>query len=155
MRFIILTMAAAGAVAVATPALAQDARFEARGGVIWSGGETEGTAGVAAGADFDITPTIFAGPEVTVDRVIEDGTRVSVGFGGRVGTRIGSGTRVYGAAAYQTKPCGECEDSISAGLGAEQDLGSGLYGKLEYRHYFVGNGFKDANGVMAGLGIRF
>jgi len=154
MRFIAISLAAA-AIAAASPALANEARVEARGGVLWSGGSSEGVAGVAAGYDFDLGPGMFAGVEVSGDKVLESNTRVSAGIGGRVGAKFGTGSKIYAASSYQTKPCGGCEDSWTAGAGFQQAFGQKLYGKVEYRHFFVGNGFKDYNAALAGVGVKF
>jgi hypothetical protein len=53
--------------AMASPALANESRVEARGGVIWNGGDSEAIAGVAAGYDFDLGSKAFAGAEVSAD----------------------------------------------------------------------------------------
>ena len=47
MHKVLLSLAAS--LALATPALANEARVEARGGVIWDQGDEEAIAGVAAG----------------------------------------------------------------------------------------------------------
>lgn len=152
MRFVALSLIAS--LAAASPALANEARLEARGGVIWDQGESEAIAGVAAGYDFDLGGT-FVGAEVSADKILTDNTRVSFGIGGRAGVNLSEAGKLYVASSYQTKPCRFCEDSVSLGAGYQHSFGGNLYGKVEYRHYFVGNGFTDPDSVVAGLGVKF
>jgi len=153
MRKVLLALAAS--LAVASPALANEGRVEARGGVIWDGGDSEGIAGVAAGYDWDLGGNAFAGLEVSGDKILESNTRISFGFGARAGLKTSEAGRLYVASSYQTKPCKFCEDSISAGAGYQHTLGGGIYGKVEYRHYFVDNGVSDPDAVLIGLGMKF
>jgi hypothetical protein len=153
MRKVLLSLAAS--LVIATPALANEGRIEGRGGVIWDRGNTEAIAGVAAGYDFDLGPGAFAGPEVSADKVLTDNTRVSFGFGGRAGIKTSEAGKVYAVGSYQTKPCRGCEHSWSAGAGYQHGFGNRLYGKVEYRHFFVGNGLSDPDAVTAGLGVKF
>jgi opacity protein-like surface antigen len=128
---------------------------ETRGGVIWNHGDTEAIAGVAAGYDFDLGDRLFAGVDVSADKILTSDTRVSWGFGGRAGIKTGSGGKLYALSDYQTKFCASCDESVAVGAGYQQDIGQKLYGKLEYRHYLVGNGTPDADGVLAGVGMKF
>jgi outer membrane immunogenic protein len=144
MRVVLLSLAAALA-----------ARFEARGGVIWDAGDTEAIAGVAAGYDWDMGDAAFVGVEASADKILQDNTRFSLGFGARAGAKVGPAGKLYVAGSYQTKPCRFCEESISAGAGYQHSFGGNLYGKVEYRHFFVGDGFRDPDAVVAGVGFRF
>ena len=153
MRVVLASLAAVAA--LASPALANEGRFEGRGGVVWSGGDSEAIAGVAAGYDWDLGDSGFVGLELSGDKVLEDNTRVSLGVGGRAGAKLGQVGKLYAAASYQTKPCKLCEDSVSLGAGYQHSFGGNLYGKVEYRRFFVGNGVKDYNAAMAGLGVKF
>ncbi|WP_156842176.1 outer membrane protein [Novosphingobium aquimarinum] len=141
--------------ATTAPASANEARIEARGGVIWTGSGSEGTLGAAAGYDFDLGDTLFAGPEVSADKILDDDARVSFGFGGRVGAKIGERGKLYAASSYQTKFCSECEDAVSVGGGYQHAFTDSIYAKVEYRHFFIDNGFSDADTVVAGLGLKF
>ena len=85
MRKFILPLIAS--LACATPALASDTRVEVRGGAIWSNGTTEATYGAAAGIDFDLAPMVFAGVEVSADKIDESGTKVAFGATGRLGVK--------------------------------------------------------------------
>ena len=151
MRKIILPLLAS--LAVATPALANEARVEARGGVYWVPGDSEATAGVAAGYDFDLGPAVFTGVEVSADKILTSGTKAAFGFTGRVGTKLAS-TKLFAAGGYTTEPCDLCEGAWHAGAGAEVPLMGNVYAKAEYRHFFVNN-FADSDSVVAGVGIKF
>lgn len=153
MRKIILPLLAS--LAVATPAMANEARVEARGGVIWSDGTSEDTWGAAAGYDFDLGSSAFAGVEVSGDKIGTSGTKVAWGFTGRLGMKAGESTKLFAATGYTTKPCDLCEDSWHAGAGVEQGIGNMFYVKAEYRHHFVGNGIPDSDAVVGGVGVRF
>jgi hypothetical protein len=157
MRTVILSLAAVAAVA-ATPALANEARVEARAGVFWIGGGanyTEATAGAALGYDFDIGSNAFAGVEVSGDKILEgSANRVVFGFTGRLGVKASANDKLFVAGGYSTKPAAGAVDSEHLGAGWEHNFGP-LYGKVEYRHYFTNQGAPDANAVVAGLGINF
>ena len=153
MRKFILPLIAS--MAVAAPALANDLRVEARGGAIWSNGQTEATYGAAAGYDFDLAPMTFAGVEVSADKIDQSGTKLAYGVTGRFGVNALTGTKVYAAGGYTTEPCDLCEGSWHAGAGLEQSLGGPLYLKGEYRHYFTSNNVPDSNAVVAGIGMKF
>ena len=130
-------------------AQAGEARVEVRGGVAFAGGVSEAFAGVAAGYDFDLGDTAFAGVEGSADKELTSGTSVLWGVGGRVGGKIGESTRAYvnGGIGF----C--CGDSAAyAGAGVQQKFGGQFYGKIEYRRYF---GVVDVNLVGAGVGMAF
>jgi hypothetical protein len=141
--------------AMASPALANESRVEARGGVIWNGGDSEAIAGVAAGYDFDLGSKAFAGAEVSADKILESNTRVAFGFTGRAGVKVSDAGKLYAAGGYTTKPCRFCDDSLHLGAGYQHNFGRNLYGKVEYRHYFVDNGGSDPDAVVAGVGMHF
>jgi outer membrane immunogenic protein len=152
MRLVLISLAAS--LVAATPALANEARVEARGGVIWGGGDSEAIAGVAAGYDYDLGDTAFVGAEVTADKILTDGTKVTFGFNGRVGAKIAEAGKLYAVGGYNTESCDLCDGTWTAGAGYQHSFGK-LYGKVEYRHFFVKNGFSDADAVVAGLGMKF
>ena len=155
MRKILLAMGAIGAsLAIAAPAHANEARIEARGGVFWGYGDSEGTAGVAVGYDFDLGQSAFAGVEASGDKILVDGTKVAFGLSGRLGLKAGEATKVYGLGGYTTEPFDGGEDSWHAGAGVQQKLGSAFYIKAEYRHFFVNN-WDDADAVVGGVGLTF
>lgn len=154
MRKVLLPLLAV--LATSTPALANEARVEARGGVFWSQGYTQDTYGVAAGYDFDLGQAAFAGAEVSGDKIADHGTKVAWGFTGRLGARMGEQGKLYATGGYTTETCGLCNNgAMHAGAGYEQGFGNNLYGKVEYRHFFLDQGRPDGNTVMAGLGVKF
>ena len=153
MRKVLLPLLAS--LAIASPALANETRVEARGGAIWSNGTTEDTWGMAAGYDFDLTPGTFAGVEVSGDKIGQNGTKVAWGFTGRAGIKAATSTKLYANAGYSTEPCDLCEGSWHAGAGIEQGIGNNFYVKGEYRHQFVGNAVPDSDALLAGVGIKF
>ena len=155
MRRVLLSLAAAAAsVAVASPALANEARVEGRGGVIWSAGDEEAIAGVAVGYDFDLGSATFAGAEITADKILTSGTKVTFGFNGRVGAKLGEASKLYAVGGYNTEPCDLCDGAWGLGAGFQQGFAGNLYGKVEYRHNFVEN-WDDTDTLMVGLGARF
>ncbi|MFN9376969.1 MAG: hypothetical protein ACK564_08075 [Novosphingobium sp.] len=153
MRKILIALAATAA--FASPALANEARVEARGGVIWSDGDTQDFWGMAAGYDFDLGEKAFAGLEVSGDKIGTSGTKVAFGVTGRLGAKVSEKGKLFVDGGYTTEPCDLCEDSLHLGAGYEQGFGNNLYGKVAYRHYFVGNVFSDSDAVTVGLGIKF
>ena len=155
MRLALISLAAA--LTVATPALANEARVEARGGIYWmpAANYDQATAGIAAGYDWDLGSKAFGGVEVSGDKILDGGTRVSFGAIARLGFKTSEAGKLYALGGYQSKPCGLCEDSATAGAGYQHGLGEKLYGKVEYRHFFTGNNVPDSNAVLVGLGTRF
>lgn len=153
MKKFILPMLAA--MAVATPAMANEARVEARGGVIWVGSASEDTFGAAAGYDFDLGSNAFAGVEVSADKIGFSGSQVAFGATGRLGIKAGTGTRVYGTGSYATKVCSVCGGQWNLGAGAEQSVSGPVYVKVEYRHFFKSDWVDNLDSVTAGVGVRF
>ncbi len=151
MRRVVLTLAAvAASAALASPAFANEARVEARGGAIWSGGDAEATAGVAAGYDFDLGSSAFAGVEVSADKALVGGADIAVGFTGRAGIKAGEATKLYVDGGYTVT---DGEDTPHLGAGVEQKLGGSLYGKVFYRHNF--SDFNDTDTLGVGVGVKF
>ncbi|HEX4848197.1 MAG TPA: outer membrane beta-barrel protein [Novosphingobium sp.] len=153
MRKFILPLLAS--LAVATPALANETRVEARGGVIWSDGDSEDTWGAAIGYDFDLGANTFAGAEVSADKIGATGTKTAFGVTGRLGVKAGTGTRLFGAGGYTSEPCDACEGQWHLGAGLEQNVSGPVYLKAEYRHYFENDVILGGDAVVAGVGIRF
>lgn len=137
---------------VATPALAQTAgegRIEARGGIAWAGGGEEAVAGVAAGYDFDLGSSAFAGVEASADKILVGGTDVLFGLTGRVGAKVGDSGKLYAAAGYSFNE----GDAAHIGAGYQHKFGTNLYGKVEYRRFLLSG--TDINTAVAGLGLTF
>jgi opacity protein-like surface antigen len=138
---------------IATPAYANEGRAEVRGGVLWGFGDSEGVAGIALGYDWDLGDSAFGGVEVSGDKILEDGSKIAFGATGRLGIKAGESTKVYADGGYTSKPCTGCDDSLHVGAGLEQKLGTSVYIKVAYRHFFSGAGDFDA--VVGGLGLNF
>lgn len=154
MKKFILPMLAT--LAVATPAMANEGRIEARGGVVWfcDGCDAQDVWGMAAGYDFDMGDKAFAGVEVAGDKIGTSGTKVVFSFGGRAGLKAGEKGKVYVNGGWSTEPIDGFTGDPYAGVGYEQGFGKNLYAKVEYRHTFV-DAFDDQNAVAVGLGLRF
>lgn len=150
-----LPLAALAGAAFASPALANEARIEARTGVVWNNSDTDATAGAAAGYDVDLGDKAFIGAEVSADKVLRSDTRVQWGFGGRLGLKTQSGGKAYALAAYETKPCAYCEDSVAVGGGYQQDIGKKYYAKVEYRHSLIDDHQPDSDSALVGVGVKF
>ena len=153
MRKVLISLAAAAATAalMATPALANEGRVEAHGGIVFASGDSEGVLGVAAGYDWDLGDSAFIGVEGSADKILVDGSDVFFGTSARIGAKVGEKGKLYGLAGYTF---GEGEDAPHAGVGYEHAFGTNVYGKVEYRHYFVDN-FTDLNSAVVGVGFRF
>ena len=148
MRKVLLALAVS--VAVASPALANEARVEARGGVIWDGGTSEATAGVAAGYDYDLGTSGFFGAEVSADKVLVSGSDIYFGLTARGGIKAGENGKLFFAGGYTV---GEGEDMPHLGAGYEHNLGKNVYLKGEYRHFF--SDFSDSDAISVGVGVKF
>jgi hypothetical protein len=155
MRIALVSLAAVVAVAAATPALANEARVEARGGVIWDGSNSEATLGVAAGYDYDLGENAFIGIQGSADKILTDDTRVSWGVGGRIGVVAAPGTKVYALADWQSKNCKYCNSAVGVGGGVQQDIGTRYYLKAEYQHLLIGDNTPDADRGLVGVGVKF
>jgi len=153
MRAILFSLAALAA--TATPALANEARVEARGGVVWDNSDSQAIAGIAAGYDWDLGSKAFAGVEVSGDKLLTSNTRISAGGGLRAGLKMNEDGKLYAVGSYQTKPCRGCDEYWTAGAGYQHSLVNNVYAKVEYRHLFIGNGFPDSDSMTAGLGMKF
>lgn len=152
MRKVLLALAVSAA--FASPALANEGRIEARGGVVWDSGTTEDAYGIAAGYDFDLGNSAIAGVEVSGDKIAATNTGLAIGFSGRLGVKAGQSTRLVADAGYTVFTCTACDDAVHAGVSLEQDFGTSVYGKLGYRHYFFDSA-TDADAVAVGVGVRF
>jgi len=145
-------LAIAVSLAVASPALANEGRVEARGGVIWSGGNSEATAGLAAGYDWDLGQTAFFGIEGSADKVLVSGSDPYFGLTARAGVKAGANGKLFVAGGYTV---GDGQDKPHLGAGYEHKLGTNLYLKGEYRHFFSDSDFDDTNTVSVGIGYKF
>lgn len=152
MRNYILAVAASAL--FAAPAFAGESRAEVHGGVFFGPNySTEAVVGVAAGHDFDLGSSTFAGVEASADKILLDDTRVVIGGTLRFGVKTEEGGRAYLTGGYSSKPCADCEDALQVGFGLQQNITSALYVKGDFRHFFAD--FGDANVAAAGIGMRF
>lgn len=148
-------LAAVAAVAFASPAMANEARVEVRGGLIAIEDTSETIYGAAAGYDIDMGPVAFVGVEVSADKIDLTGTKTAFGFTGRIGGRSDSGLRAYATGGYTTEACDGCEGQWHAGVGVQQSFAGMFYGKVEYRRYFETDNAFAGNAGVVGLGVRF
>lgn len=148
MRIFALATVAATAL-VAIPAQANEGRIEARGGVAWAGGDSEATAGAAAGYDFDLGNSAFFGVEGSADKVLVDGADVALGVTGRLGAKIGEKGKLFAAGGYSFN----AGDAWHLGGGYEHLVTDSVYLKIEYRHFF--DDVIDVNSAVAGVGVKF
>lgn len=155
MRIALVSLAAVAAAAAATPALANEARVEARTGLIWDGSDSEAVAGVAAGYDYDLGERAFVGVEGSADKLLTDNTRVSWGVGGRAGVKVTPTTKAFASATWQSKYSRYGNSAVGVGGGIQQDIGSRYYAKVEYKHLLVGDNTPDADQGLIGLGVKF
>lgn len=153
MRKIVLPLLAS--LALASPAMANETRVEARGGVIWSAGTSEDTWGAALGYDFDLGQAAFAGVEVSGDKIGTSGTKVAFGTSGRLGVKAGTGTKLYTTGGYTTEACDGCEGQWNLGAGVEQKVSGPVYIKAEYRHFFENDIVVGGDALVAGVGVKF
>ena len=91
-----------------------------------------------------------AGAEVAGDKVLVDGADVQFSAGGRVGAKIGSNGKLFATAGYTFSDI----DDPYVGAGYQHKFGSNVYGKVEYRHQFIGN-FGEFDTITAGVGFAF
>jgi outer membrane immunogenic protein len=153
MKFQVTLVAAVAALAIATPAAANQARVEARAGMSFGENQSEEfLGGVAAGYDFDLGESAFIGAEASLDKVFVDNSGVVLGGTARLGMREGN-SRFFVAGGYTDLTCDLCGDGFHAGAGVEAALSGNVYGKLEYRHFFFDG--TDTNVIATGVGMRF
>ena len=150
MKKIFIVAAALTAGSLATTAMANEGRVEARGGIVWASGAEEGVAGVAAGYDFDLGDTMFIGVEGSADKILADDTDLIWGTTGRIGAKVGERGKLYATAGYSF---GEGEDVPHLGAGYQHRVGRNAYLKAEYRHFF--SDFIDINSAAVGVGFAF
>lgn len=154
MKFQVALIAAAAALVAAAPAAANEVRVEARGGMTFGESQSEeAIAGIAAGYDLSVGDQgAFFGVEASADKILIDNSGLVLGATARTGFRTGP-AKFFMAGGYSHLTCDLCSDAIHIGAGAEVDVASNVYGKLEYRRFFF-EGI-DSNVVAAGVGMRF
>ena len=150
MRLILCALGAA--LVAATPAFAGEARVEIQGGLGWSdGGSTNGVIGAAGGYDWSLPAGAFVGAEESVDKAVGSDHHVRWGTSGRLGLHIDPQDKLYATAGYNY---GVGPHASDLGAGWEHSIGK-AYGKVEYKHYFTEDGYRDSNGALVGVGLHF
>jgi len=160
MKFIALAVAA---LAVATPAMAQDnagftgARVEATAGyndVINSRDRNDIVYGFAVGVDAPVGDKVTAGVEANTRNVFEN--QRQVGIMGRLGYAFTPKTLGYATAGYNNYRSFERfdRDGLAVGGGLEHRISDQTFVKAEYR-YSDFDGRTGDSAVTAGVGIRF
>lgn len=149
---IIAISAAALAIGVSVPAMADEARVEVRGGVAFADGDgTYGVAGIAGGYDFDLGGSgVFVGIEGAADVSLGNISTGVYSLSGRLGTKIGEAGRLYVVGGYSV----DGVDAAHIGGGYQHQFGQRVYGKVEYRRYLDRNSFVQ-NAAVVGVGLRF
>ncbi len=155
MRIALVSLAAVATVAAATPALANEARIEARTGIVWNGSDSEAVGGVAVGYDYDLGEKFFVGVEGSADKILADNYRVSWGVGGRAGFKVTPTTKLYANSTWQSKFSKYGNSAVAVGGGVQQSLNNRVYGKVEYKHLLIGDNTPDADVGLIGLGVKF
>lgn len=134
---------------VATPAVANETRLEARGGIAWVSGASDETIGVALGHDVDLGQTTFIGVEAVADTDfnISDPT---IGVNARLGFKAGENSKLFASAGYAYSTGFEIDDAV-VGAGFQHNLGASSLVSIQYQRYID----FDINRATVGLGFRF
>jgi hypothetical protein len=125
----------AAALALSTPALADETRVEVDTTGNFYGGDYQQSIGVAAGHDFTLAPGLFAGPEVSITKLLASDTLTSVGISGRAGADLGAAGKLYAVGGWASQPYHGGNPDWNIGAGYQHALLPGTFGKVEYRHY--------------------
>lgn len=131
-------------------------RFSALG----SNGGTQFSYGAGLGYDFDVSKTVFVGPQVGID-----GETVSSGFSGvnlsaviRAGVKVSPADKLYVLGGYANQSAsGTSVDGWRLGAGYERSFGKMMFAKVEYRHteYKSGGITLQQNAGLLGVGVHF
>jgi hypothetical protein len=143
--------------ALAVPAYADETRVEVNTSGNFYGGDYQQSIGVAAGHDFTLTPGAFAGPEVSLNKLLATNTLTSVGISGRVGADLGPAGKVYAVGGWASQPYHGGNPDWDFGAGYQRNLTAGTYGKLEYRHYTssADGATPSRDAITVGFGAHF
>ena len=160
MRHSIMGTVVAGlglALAVSAPAHADETRVEVNTSGNFYGGDYQQSIGVAAGRDFNLAPGVFAGPEVSLNKVLATDTLTSFGISGRFGANLGAAGKLYAVGGWATQPYHGGNPDWDIGAGYQHSLIPGTYGKLEYRHFTSSaNGITPSrDAITVGFGAHF
>jgi hypothetical protein len=145
------------ALVLSTPARADETRVEVNTSGNFYGGDYQQSIGVAAGHDFTLAPSVFAGPEVSLDKTLATNTLTRFGISGRVGADLGAAGKLYAVGGWATQPYHGGNPDWDIGAGYQHSLIPGTYGKLEYRHFTSSaNGITPSrDAITVGFGAHF
>jgi outer membrane immunogenic protein len=148
---------AAALALAATPAHADETRVEVSTSGNFYGGDYQQSIGAAIGHDFTLSPGFFAGPEVSIEKLLASDTLTSVGISGRVGANLGPAGKLYAVGGWASQPYHGGNPDWDIGAGYSHALSTMTYGKLEYRHYTSSaNGWTPSRDVLSvGFGVHF
>jgi hypothetical protein len=143
--------------ALSTPAYADETRVEVNTTGNFYGGDYQQSIGVAAGHDFSLTPAFFAGPEVSINKLLATDTLTSFGVSGRAGANLGPAGKIYAVGGWASAPYHGGSGDWDIGAGYQHALTPGTYGKVEYRHYTsAADGVTPSrDAVTVGFGAHF
>ncbi|MES2700243.1 MAG: hypothetical protein V4647_11600 [Pseudomonadota bacterium] len=149
MRYLTISAAVAACAFAATPALANEARVEARGGIAWVSGTSTESIGLAVGYDADLDDSFFAGIEAVADTDFDFSDPV-LGVNARLGANVGEGGKAFVTAGYAYDTWSEFDDAV-IGAGYQHNIGTNALLSIQYQRYVD----LDINRATVGLGFRF
>ena len=157
MKKTLVTLAAAAAASLATPAFAGDfagPRFEVTAGaddVTGGVDPTDVTYGAALGYDLQYGKVVV-GAEATAANVFD---RADLGLGARLGYVLNENVLGYVRGGYTNLDLGRRSiDGLTVGGGLEVNVSGPVYTKVEYRYTDFERGV-GRHGGLVGVGIRF
>ncbi|MFC4292565.1 outer membrane protein [Sphingorhabdus arenilitoris] len=149
MKKLLIAACAVSAIA-ASPAMANEGRVEARGGIAFGGGAEEAFAGVGAGYDFDLGESAFVGVDLGADKVLAGGAEVLWSVGVRGGVKVSEKGKLYALGGVGFS---DGFEEAYLGAGYQQKLTDSIYGKVEYRRVLLDG--TDVNFAGVGVGVAF
>lgn len=160
MRHSVLGLGLAGLAAslvFAGPAYAGQVRAEVHTSGVFTGSDYKQAVGVGAGYDFTLTPGTFAGPDVSIDKVLGRRTRAALGIGARAGVNLPVIGRIYAVGGWASTAFRGGSSDWYYGGGYQRALTPDSYGKIEFRHYTASDGglTPTRNAITLGVGIHF
>lgn len=149
MRYLSMAAAAAVCAFISTPALANEARVEVRGGIAWVAGASTESIGLSLGYDADISESFFAGIEAVADTDFDISDPV-LGVNARLGAKVGENGKAFVTAGYAYDTWSEFDDAV-VGAGYQHNVGTNALLSIQYQRYVD----LDINRATVGLGFRF
>ena len=145
------------ALALATPAHADETRVEVNTSANFQGGDYQQSIGAAAGHDFTLAPGFFAGPEVSIDKLVASNTLTGFGLSARAGANLGPLGKLYAVGGWATQDYHGGNPDWDIGAGYQHAFLPGTYGKVEYRHYTssAAGATPSRDAITVGFGLHF